>query len=281
VHVTGDDSAWDAMMRAYRQSPQGRDDDGKDMEAVRADLKLVLGFLQRVDFPGRWRREERPSIAAALDALGRALAGADVVTWDEAVLGRKLGVAALRADVLAYAKPHGIRVTGWRFLTDRDYPVETTIKTALHELLHPPFTRSGELDQRLTALERDPFFQQLLKDHDPHFGYTEAGGLTEEDCAESIDVLVSERHGLLVTGKGRALTGAEYFAGHDDGLHVLAFVLYERMRKADPATWLGFEPFLLGLLRDGTLGPGALQRTFEAAPGHYSVDTLRRVPPPR
>ncbi|NNC08261.1 hypothetical protein HJC10_36165 [Corallococcus exiguus] len=278
--TVADDAAWSRMRADFLATSYGREDGFAEMEDVRGDLGVLLAFLERVEFPRIWRAEYLPQVEQAIAGLAAKVAPHDVVGWDEAVLGRELQVAALSAHVLKFAKPHGIRVTGWNFLTDATYPADVTVKTAVHELLHPPFTREGELDAKLSALEADPYFQRLVREHDPAFGYTTARGLTEEDCAEAIDVYVSEREGLLRNREGRTLTGAEFFRDHDDGLHVLAFVLYEELKRAGPSRAGTYEAFLLGLFERGVLEPGGLERRFRASPGHYPVKALGEAAAP-
>ncbi|MBZ4373687.1 hypothetical protein [Corallococcus sp. AS-1-6] len=278
--TVADDAAWSRMRADFLATSYGREDGFAEMEDVRGDLGVLLAFLERVEFPRVWRAEYLPQVEQALSGLAAKVAPHDVVGWDEAVLGRELPVAALSAHVLKFAKPHGIRVTGWNFLTDATYPADVTVKTAVHELLHPPFTREGELDAKLSALEADPYFQRLVREHDPAFGYTTARGLTEEDCAEAIDVYVSEREGLLRDREGRPLTGAEFFRDHDDGMHVLAFVLYEELKRAGPSRAGTYESFLLGLFERGVLEPGGLERRFRASPGHYPVKALGEAAAP-
>ncbi|MFB1481686.1 hypothetical protein [Corallococcus sp. RDP092CA] len=280
ARTVADDAAWRRMRADFLATSYGREDGFAEMEDVREDLGVLLAFLRRVEFPRVWRAEYLPRVERAIAGLAERVAPYDVVGWDEAVLGRDLQVSALSAHVLQFAKPHGIRVTGWNFLTDATYPADVTVKTAVHELLHPPFAREGALDAKLSALEADPYFQRLVREHDPAFGYTTARGLTEEDCAEAIDVYVSEREGLLRDRSGRPLTGAEFFRDHDDGLHVLAFVLYEELKRAGPSRGGTYEAFLLGLFERGVLAPGALERRFRASPGHYPVKALREVAAP-
>ncbi len=280
ARTVADDAAWRRMRADFLATSYGREDGFAEMEDVREDLGVLLAFLRRVEFPRVWRAEYLPRVERAIAGLAERVAPYDVVGWDEAVLGWDLQVSALSAHVLQFAKPHGIRVTGWNFLTDATYPADVTVKTAVHELLHPPFAREGALDAKLSALEADPYFQRLVREHDPAFGYTTARGLTEEDCAEAIDVYVSEREGLLRDRSGRPLTGAEFFRDHDDGLHVLAFVLYEELKRAGPSRGGTYEAFLLGLFERGVLAPGALERRFRASPGHYPVKALREVAAP-
>ncbi|MBU8900345.1 hypothetical protein KRR26_32530 [Corallococcus sp. M34] len=275
ARTVADDAAWKAMRQDFKATSYGEDSDFSEMEDVRQDLGVLFAFLQRIDFSRIWRAEYLPQVEQAIAQLGAQVAAHDVVGWDEDVLGRALHVEELNAHVLKFAKPHGIRVTGWNFLTDLTYPLSVTVKTALHELLHPPFKREGAIDARLTALEADPYFQRLVREHDPAFGYTTAQGLTEEDCAEAIDVFVSERQGLLRARDGKPLTGAAFFRDHDDGMHVLAYLLYEELRRADFSQGTKYEDFILKLFDTGVLVPGKLEQRFHSYTGHYPVKALK------
>ncbi|MBZ4402375.1 hypothetical protein K8625_42455 [Myxococcus sp. AS-1-15] len=275
ARTVSDDAAWTAMRRGFEATSYAEDSDFTEMEDVRQDLGVLFAFLQRIGFSRIWRAEYLPQVEQAIARLGVQVAPHDVVGWDEDVLGRALHVEELNAHVLKFAKPHGIRVTGWNFLTDLTYPLSVTVKTAVHELLHPPFKREGAIDARLTALEADPYFQRLVREHDPAFGYTTAKGLTEEDCAEAIDVFVSERQGLLRAKDGKPLTGAAFFRDHDDGMHVLAYVLYEELRRADFSQWTTYEDFLLKLFDTGVLVPGKLEQRFRSYIGSYPVKALK------
>jgi hypothetical protein len=45
-------------------------------------------------------------------------------------------------------------------------------------------------------------------------------------------------------------------------MHVLAFILYQELKRADFSRWTSYEDFLLNLFAQGRLIPGQLQRTF-------------------
>jgi hypothetical protein len=264
VALVDDDRAWDRMRATFR----ARGDDFHDVDDVRPDLRLLLRFLVRSGYVDDWRTKVRPHIEAVIAEQRALLSRYDVVGLDERVLGRRLDPGPITAYFLGYVRPHGIRIRGWRFLTDVDQPFRTTVKTALHELLHPPFARTGALDKQLRALEADPYYQRLVREHDPAFGYRTADGLTEEDCAEAIDVFNSERLGLIDDVPA-------YFRDHDDGMHVLAFILYQELKRADWPRWTTFEDFLSTLFRQGKLRSGALAERFASYPGHYPVRALR------
>ncbi|MCI0573413.1 MAG: hypothetical protein L0Y66_21930 [Myxococcaceae bacterium] len=278
VATVEDDAAWQNLRRAFGETVYGKDKSFAYMDDVRGDLRLLLGYLRRVEFSRVWREEFLPQVQEAISKLGPELTSSDVVRWDEEILGRDLGITELNAHVLKFVQPHGIRVVGWNFLTDLTYPLRVTVKTAVHELLHPPFPRQGDIDAKLTALEADPFYQRLVKEHDPAFGYTSAKGLTEEDLAEGIDVFVSERQGML-TRKGQPWTGAEFFKVHDDGMHVLAFIVYQELKRADFSHWTTYEDFLRGLFNKGVFAPGKLEAQFRSYPDSYPVKALKEAEP--
>ncbi len=169
-HATDDDAAWAELRRRYLATTYGQDDDFAAMEAIRPDLRQALRQLDDAGFPAYWRDHALPQVQAAIDAQSLAAARYDVIGADEEILGRRLDTDRITVEVLAYVRPHGIRITGWRFLNDAKVPLNLTVKTALHELLHPPFQRTGAIDALLVRIERDPFFARLVREHDPSFG---------------------------------------------------------------------------------------------------------------
>jgi hypothetical protein len=281
IAIVTDDRAWKTLRSSYLTTSYGKDDALAELEDVRGDLRTLLRFLARTGFSRYWQREVLPRLQGTIARFLPQLKSFDVVGADERVLGRPLvegppsAALELTAFVVNFVRPHGIRLIGWRFLADASYPLHSTVTTALHELLHPPFERRGALAQRLSALEKDPFYQRLVREHDPAFGYRTAEGLTEEDCATAIHIFNAERMGVLRTRDGRPRTGAEYFRGHDDGMHVLAFILYQELKRADFSRWTTYEAFLLRLFDEGRLVPGQLERTFTAYSDHYPVKALQ------
>jgi hypothetical protein len=269
LEVVNDDAAWATLKKVHLARPDTEASDFDDVDAVRGDLRVMLSFLLRERFPERWRGEALPALEAAIAKSAPLLRDADVVGWNEQVLGRLLNIPSLQTEFLAFVRPHGIRANGWQFLTDGAWPVAVTEKTALHELLHPPYRREGALAKRLEALENDPYFQRLLSEHDRSFGYTTAHGFTEEDCAEAIDVYVSEQHGLLSDGR-QPITGSEFFRLHDDGFHVPAFLIYRALGQVDWSHWTSYEDFLIRFWSD----PSGLEARFRADPAHYPVKAL-------
>ncbi len=66
---------------------------------------------------------------------------------------------------------------------------------------------------------------------------------------------------------------AGYFAAHDDGIHVVAFLILQQLehnRRRNET----YPDFLLRLEREHQLNPGALEAQFLAEPTHYTVKAL-------
>ena len=230
------DEAWQALRRAYAARPTAEPAELQAFDDVRADLRVLFDSLHTSGWEQMWTATALPRVRAYI-AEHAEIRSYDVVGADERVLGRRLDVPSLTAYVMAYGSPHGVRVQGWRFLTDIQYPAPVLIRTALHELLHPPFPRQGELDRVLNTLGQDPYFQRLVQEHNPAFGYTTAEGLIEEDCATAVHIYNTEKFGLL------GQPAVDYFRKSDDGIHVLAFLLSggcwpsPSARRADTRRW--------------------------------------------
>ena len=63
----------------------------------------------------------------------------NIISEQEKLLGYPLQNNLITVYVLYYAQPHGIKITGTKFITDIAYPVNVVIQNAAHEMLHPPY----------------------------------------------------------------------------------------------------------------------------------------------
>jgi hypothetical protein len=267
VQIVSDDGAWQKMSRTYGAYSGIEAADVRTLEDVRSDLRVLFAFLSRAGWDRMWTDTALPRIQAYLTA-NPGLRDYDVVGDDEEVLGRRLAVPSVTAYIMAYGSPHGVRVQGWRFLTDISYSAKVLVRTALHELLHPPFTRAGELDRLLDELAHDVYFLRLVNEHNPSFGYTRPEGLIEEDCATAVNIYNAERRGLQSDIPG-------YYRQSDDGIHVFSFLLYRRLKERHQRHPQRYEEFVADTVRE-MLADGGLERAFLAAPEHYEVKALRK-----
>ena len=93
-------------------------------------------------------------------------------------------------------QPHGIKITGTRYLTHFEYPFDIVLHNAVHEMLHPPYNLDVPVTQRaVEALRHDAFLMDKVKHHNPSFGYNEFEGFVEEDCVQALEQSITQSLG--------------------------------------------------------------------------------------
>lgn len=211
-------------------------------------IRAVLVAMRDAGFVA-FRQQHVAELASQVRDTARALAGYDVILWQEKLTGRTFD-PAIEVILLRWSKPHGVKVQGQTFLQSSDYNTATTVRIAAHEMLHPPVAMDGPAARAAMAvLERDPLMMRIVREHDPKWGYTTLEGLLDEDLAEALDQLISEALGV-------ARNPADRWRKADDGMHVLAAGLYGLLRQ-DKWTETGgsIEAWLDRAVKAGRLAP--------------------------
>lgn len=211
---------------------------------IRAVFTALLdaGFVE-------FRRQRTTEMEGQVGDTARALAGYDVIRWQEKLTGRGFD-PTIDVVLLRWSKPHGVKVQGQTFLQSADYNAATTVRIAAHEMLHPSVPMDGAAARAAMAvLERDPLIMRIVREHDPKWGYTTLEGLLDEDLAEALDQLISEALGV-------ARNPADRWRKADDGMHVIAAGLYGLLRQD---RWVetggSIEAWLERAVHDGRLAP--------------------------
>ncbi len=199
-------------------------------------LLPVVDELEELGFRSWWEEERLPlvreagrSLEAYLDGLTLDLGGAvrEMLGADPAGDGGPVTVY-----ICSFARPHGMRITGKRFITDMTYPHESTLRIAIHEMFHPPY-RLDEVEEEAQALIDDPLFQESFRTKNPSFGYSTETSFLEENVVEAMELHVSRRAGLIADPLA-------YLREHDEGSHRLSVVL---LRYFGEVPKLADEPF--------------------------------------
>ena len=86
-----------------------------------------------------WAANARSKIEKRIRELAPELPKYDVIPVIESYLGFSLHSHTITVYLLAYSEPHGIRITGLRFLTHVSYPFGIVLHNAIHEPMHPPY----------------------------------------------------------------------------------------------------------------------------------------------
>src|SRR5262245_36253761 len=235
-------------------------------ESVKEDLRTVLLFLKGINFEGYWKQDILPKIESKIDEIKKDLPKYNVINEVERLLGSGLTSNSLTVYILNYSQPHGIRVTGLRFLTDAAYPFKIVLRNAVHEPMHPPYRLSADavLKTALGSLRTDTFLMDKINNHNPAFGYNSFEGFIEEDCVQALEQIINEKFQVEVEAHKR-------WKQNDDGMHVFAVALYSLMKEENFAA--GREPFrdfVIRMIHSGKLAPGkfeAIHKTFYAHTG--------------
>ncbi len=201
-----------------------------------------------------------PGIQNKIPAIKSRLEKYNIVGEVENLFHYQLSTNVIAVNLLNFSRPHGIRVTGIRFLTHVDYPFDTLFRTSVHELMHPPFDlkNDGELIKALDVLRADEFLMNKVKNHNPSFGYNTFEGLIEEDCVKALEQIIEEKYQMETEARKK-------WRESDDGIHVFAVALYSVMKqeKFDGATE-SFRNLLLRAINSGKLSAGKIKPLYDA-----------------
>ena len=257
IRVVKDSSA---MQRNLKATSYYSDDGWKVYDESRSDLQAAFRALKRIDFAADWEKHARPSVEKARAGIAQDLPKYNVIPKIESVLGAPCPSNRITVYLLYYSEPHGIKITGTRFLTHYSYPFRIVLRNAIHEMMHPPYDLAHDADLRasLQSLRADAFLMDKVEHHNPSFGYNTLEGLEEEDCVQALEQILAEPLGM--GGDPR-----RYWKEQDDGIHVLAVALYSLMKQQHFVDGHeAFPVFLKRMIRSGALSNGRIEELNRA-----------------
>ncbi|MGA9997650.1 MAG: hypothetical protein WBP93_19705 [Pyrinomonadaceae bacterium] len=248
------------MKNSLKQTVYYNKEGWKLYESVRGDLKTLFLFLKEIGFADYWKQNLLPKVQQNISTFEKRLVDYNVVTEVEGLLGFALPSDTITIYMLYFAQPHGIRITGARFIADRSYPFTVVLQNALHEMMHPPYdlAHDGELRDALNSLKSDPFLMDKIQHHNPSFGYNSFDSFIEEDCVRALDQVASERLNVGREARRR-------WKDEDDGMHVFAVALYSVMRQENfSRSHEPFRDFLVRMIKTGKLSAGKTKLIYDA-----------------
>ena len=253
-----------AMQQNLKAASYYSDESWKIYDASRPDLEVALRALKRIHFEEDWEKHAKPAVEQTLAKIAKDLPGYNVIPEIESVLGAQKPSNRITVYMLYYSEPHGIKITGTRFLTHYSYPFRVVLRNAIHEMMHPPYDLANDpaLKASLQSLRSDSFLMNKVEHHERSYGYNTLEGLEEEDCVQALEQVIAERVGM--GGDPRS-----YWKEQDDGIHVLAVALYSlMMQQGFPGGHETFPAFLKRNIQSGALANGRiadLNRAFFAS----------------
>lgn len=249
-----------AMQRNLKATPYYSDDGWKLYEESRSDLEAAFKALKRIHFDADWQSTIKPRIEKSRAAIAQDLPRYNVIPTIESVLGSPRPTNKITVYLLYYSQPHGIKITGTRFLTHYSYPFRIVLRNAIHEMMHPPYdlAHDAALRASLQSLRSDAFLMDKVEHHNPSFGYNTLEGLEEEDCVQALEQILAEPLGMGGDPQ-------RYWKQQDDGIHVLAVALYSLMKQQHfPDGKEAFPVFLNRMIQSGALSDGRMEELNKA-----------------
>jgi hypothetical protein len=243
-----------AMQRNLKATTYYNEDQWKVYDAARPDLAAALSALKRIHFEEDWQKHAKPLIDQAIASISKDLPSYNVIPAVESVLGAPKPTNKITVYLLYYSQPHGIKITGTRFLTHYSYPFRIVLRNAIHEMMHPPYDLANDPDLRaaLQSLRSDAFLMDKVEHHNRSYGYNTLEGLEEEDSVQALEQIIAERFGM----------GGDphrYWREQDDGIHVFAVALYSLMKQQGfPNQHEAFPAFLKRNTQSGALSNGKI-----------------------
>lgn len=242
----------------FQKSPYYSDKNWAVFESVNTDIKIVLNWLDEIKFEKYWNEYIYSKVSDTINSIKNNLYKYNIVGITEEHLGQKLTSDSITVYMLYYSRPHGIKITGTRFLTDIAWPFEILIRTASHEMMHPPFDLKNDtlLLSKIELLKNESFFMEKVLNHNPSFGYNSLEGFTEEDCVQALDQIINEKLGIATDPKKR-------WKESDDGMHVLAIALYNIMKEDSyNSENITFRDYLIKNIDNGKLLNGNIEKIY-------------------
>ncbi|UCF04553.1 MAG: hypothetical protein JSV33_11545 [bacterium] len=238
--------------------------DMKLFKDIIPELTIIFSFLKEIGFFNYWKENKLPNINKKIRELENYAKKYNIIAEIESMLGHPIKSDTLDVKLLYYTKPHGIRITGTRFINAVDWPFEILVRTAIHELMHPPydFENDKELREALLQLKNDEFIMDKVINHNPMFGYNTFEGFIEENVVQAMDQIITEKFDIHREPHKRWLE-------NDDGMHVFAPALYKILKEDYSTSKEKIRDILIKEILTGKLKPGNIQSVYNEFYSNY------------
>lgn len=249
----------ETMRNNLKQTPYYSEESWQVYESVREDLKIIFLFFKDIQLESYWEQNVLPKVKEKIASIEKELPKYNVIKEQESLLGFALPSNKITVYMLYYSQPHGIKITGMRFLTDAAWPFEIVLRNSVHEMMHPPYDlpNDDELQNTLSLLREDEFLMDKVLNHNPAFGYNSFEGYIEEDCVQALEQIINEK--LKIEREAH-----QRWKESDGGMHVFAVTLYNVMREEN-YNQKGelFRDFLVRMIRTEKLAPGTIKKIYD------------------
>jgi hypothetical protein len=219
---------------------------------IRKDLVNVFEFLIENDFEKNYILTILPQIKTKIRSLQPLVNKYNIVNNIEKTVGLPLQTDTIKFYLVKYAKPHGISINHTIFLSDVSYDINTSLKVAIHEMMHPYFIpNNDDVSTAINSLKTDSFIYNAFREHDKSFGYNGFEDYINEASVRALEQVISSQLNLSDNSN-------QHWKTEDKGMHVFgAILIYEMKRYNFPGKFEGtFTQLLLKTIEDVKVSGG-------------------------
>ncbi len=228
----------------------------KSLDSLLPSLSEMAKYVHKNGLLSYWEKECEPKIDKRRKVLLEQVSEYDVVGEVNKLLGpdHKLGFDNVRLYLSYFSAPFGTKLNDQSFLADSRWGVEEIVPIALHELIHPPFSRS-KIGDIAELLSEDGLFQEAYEGQPSDSTYNTHLRFLEEHLTEGAHVYLADKFGLIESP-------LEYFVTHDNGSHVVSVLVYDHLKNGGMSKADSFEEAVDNMIKEGVLQPGNLRENY-------------------
>ena len=217
------------------------------------NLKIVIVWLQEVGFEQDYAEKFYPQILDRAGQLNQQLPAYNIVPVVEAALGEVLPSNHFTMYLAHYPLPFGIGLDANVSLFYSELPLTGIVDNSIHENLHLLDIQKKDLWEALSFLQKDDYYMNNFKIHDPNGGYMVYEEFLEEDVIEALDQYLAEQFNAAENPRTR--WGDEFL-----GMHTLSPVLYTLLKQESYSPEVEtYHNFLIRMVKEGKLKAGMIE----------------------
>ncbi len=227
-----------------------------NVEPIIPTLSRMARYVHENGFHGYWKENCEPRLKDRIAEFGKVADRYDVVGEINHLLGPKyhLPMDEVTLYVSHFSAPFGTKLRNQSFLADARWEFKNIVAIALHELIHPPFSRD-KIKKIAEYLWEDDILLEAYHDQPPNTTYNTPLRFLEEHLTEGAHVYLGEKMGVVDEP-------LKYLAEHDDGSHVVSVIIYDGLRRGVMDGFGSLEDAVEHMIDDGILAPGNLRREY-------------------
>lgn len=214
----------------------------------------LLHYTHHNGFYEYWLEECLPAIQAKCIEFEEASQQYPIITEVNNLLGfESIQTKTVTLYLCSFNAPHGVGLKN-AFISDIRWQFDDTVAVAVHELIHPPFSRKNI--KKMTDLLWDDEFIKEGKERLPAYSYHLPEEFIEENLVEGTHIYLSEKLGV-------EKDPLKYLIDHDNSSHVVSVILYDALKKGYREQVDTIEQVVEKLILEGSLKPGNIRDKYK------------------